>query len=50
MSPRKRQEEKSEAATHKVREAALKLFSHQGYGATSMRQIADACGLSVGNL
>ena len=31
-------------------EAALELFSTQGYGATSMRQIAEACDQSVGNL
>jgi AcrR family transcriptional regulator len=31
-------------------DAALSLFSRQGYGATSMRQISDECGLSVGNL
>jgi AcrR family transcriptional regulator len=31
-------------------EAALALFSSQGFGATSMRQIADAAGLSVGNV
>jgi len=33
-----------------VLDAALGLFSTQGYGATSMRQIADACDQSVGNL
>ncbi len=31
-------------------EAALELFSTQGYGATPMRQIADVCDQSVGNL
>jgi AcrR family transcriptional regulator len=31
-------------------EAALKLFSSQGFRATSMREIADAAGLSVGNV
>ncbi len=31
-------------------EAALELFSSQGFGATSMRQIAGRSGLSVGNL
>jgi AcrR family transcriptional regulator len=31
-------------------EAALELFSRQGYGATSMRQISSLCGMSVGNL
>jgi len=33
-----------------VLDAALTLFSRQGYGATAMRQIADASGMSVGNL
>jgi len=33
-----------------VLEAALDLFSTHGYGATSMRQIAEVCGLSTGNL
>ncbi len=41
---------KSEIATLKVLDAALELFSSQGYGATSMRQIAEACDQSVGNL
>ena len=45
-----RQAERSEIATSKVLEAALDLFSTQGYGATSMRQIAEVCGLSTGNL
>ncbi len=31
-------------------EAALELFSSHGYGATSMRQISERSGLSVGNL
>jgi len=33
-----------------VLEAALNLFSTQGYGATSMRQIAEVCDQSTGNL
>ena len=45
-----RQAERSGIATSKVLEAALDLFSTQGYGATSMRQIAEVCGLSTGNL
>ncbi len=45
-----RQAEKSEVATSRVLEAALELFSTQGYGATSMRQIAEVCDQSVGNL
>ena len=46
----RRQAEKSEVATSRVLEAALELFSTQGYGATSMRQIAEVCDQSVGNL
>ena len=45
-----RQAERSEVATSGVLDAALELFSTQGYGATSMRQIAEACDQSVGNL
>jgi len=45
-----RQAARSEVATSKVLEMALELFSTQGYGATSMRQIAEVCEQSVGNL
>ncbi len=45
-----RQAARSEVATAGVLEAALELFSTHGYGATSMRQIAEACDQSVGNL
>jgi AcrR family transcriptional regulator len=45
-----RQAERSEVATTRVLEVALELFSTQGYGATSMRQIAEACDQSTGNL
>ena len=48
--PRGVQAARSEIATSKVLEAALYLFSTQGYGATSMRTISEASGLSVGNL
>ena len=48
--PRGAQAARSEIATTKVLEEALNLFSSQGYGATSMRQIAEACDQSVGNL
>lgn len=41
---------KSEASIARTLEAALGLFSSQGFGATSMRQIADGAGLSVGNV
>ncbi len=47
---RERQAAKSEAAIAKALEAALELFSHQGFRGSTMRQIADAAGLSVGNL
>lgn len=47
---RDRQEAKSEAAIAKALEAALELFSSQGFRATTMRQIADQSGLSIGNL
>ncbi len=47
---RERQEAKSEAAVAKALEAALELFSKQGFRGSTMRQIADAAGLSVGNL
>jgi len=45
-----RQAERSEAAMVRAREAALELFSTQGYGATSMRQISQRAEVSVGNL
>ena len=48
--PKGVQAAKSEAATAKALEAALELFSKQGYGATSMRTISEASGLSVGHL
>lgn len=44
------QREKSEASVGRTLEAALKLFSSQGFRATSMREIADGAGLSVGNV
>ncbi len=40
----------SQVAVERVLEAALDLFSRQGYGATSMRQIAETAGVSVGNI
>ncbi len=50
MAGNGRQAERSEASTQQVLTTALGLFSHQGYGATSMRQISEASGVSVGNL
>jgi AcrR family transcriptional regulator len=47
---RQRQEERSEASVTAILEAGLELFSTQGYRATSLRQIAERAGLSVGNI
>ena len=44
------QEERSERSRTQILEAALKLFSHRGYGATSVRDIAEEAGLSKGNV
>lgn len=33
-----------------ILENSYELFARQGYSATSMRQIADACGIQLGNL
>lgn len=43
-------EEKSERSRRLVLDAALRLFSRQGYRATSVRDIADAAKVSTGNL
>ncbi len=47
---KRRKQERSEVSVQQALEAALELFSSQGFGATSMRQIADRSGLSMGNL
>lgn len=44
------QAKKTERSRAKALRAALKLFSRQGFRATSMRQIARRAGVSVGNL
>src|SRR5437016_735245 len=44
------QEERSERSKTQILDAALKLFSHHGYGATSVRDIAEAAGVSKGNV
>jgi AcrR family transcriptional regulator len=44
------QEERSEKSREQILDASLKLFSHRGYGATSVRDIADEAGLSKGNV
>lgn len=43
-------EEKSERSQRAVLDAGLHLFSRQGYGATTVRQIADRAGVSTGNV
>ena len=50
MAARARQEAKSEASVAAVLDAALALFSTQGFRATTLRQIAERAGLSVGNI
>jgi AcrR family transcriptional regulator len=42
------QEKRSERSRGQILEAALKLFSHQGYRATATREIAEAAGVSTG--
>ena len=44
------QEERSQRSRNQILEAALELFSHRGYGATSMRDIARDAGVSTGNV
>jgi AcrR family transcriptional regulator len=44
------QEERSQRSRNQILEAALELFSHHGYGATSMRDIARAAHVSTGNV
>jgi AcrR family transcriptional regulator len=43
-------EEKSEKSRRQVLDAALQLFSHQGYRATTMRAIAEEARVSTGNV
>ena len=44
------QTERSGKSRQQILDAALKLFSHRGYGATSVRDISSAAGISKGNL
>lgn len=44
------QEERSQRSRSQILEAALDLFSHRGYGATSVRDIARAANASTGNV
>ncbi len=48
--PRTKREARSQASISRILDTALELFSSQGFGATSMRQIAQGSGISVGNL
>jgi AcrR family transcriptional regulator len=43
-------EEKSERSRRQVLDAGLQLFSRQGYRGTSVREIAEAAGVSIGNV
>lgn len=44
------QEERSARSRNQILDGALKLFAHRGYGATSVRDIAEAAGVSKGNV
>ena len=44
------QEERSQRSRAQILDAALALFSHRGYRATSMREIADRAGVSTGSV
>jgi AcrR family transcriptional regulator len=44
------QELKSERSRRHILDAALELFSHHGYGATSVRDIAEAAKVSTGSV
>ncbi len=44
------QEQRSRRSRNQVMKAALRLFSTHGYRATSMRDIAEAAGVSTGNV
>src|SRR5437667_3522507 len=42
--------ERAEHSRRQVLEAGLRLFSHQGYRATTVRDIAEAANVSTGNV
>lgn len=44
------QKERSDKSREQILDAALRLFAHQGYRGTNMRDIAGAAGLSTGNV
>ena len=46
----RRQQDRSKVSKEQVLEAGLELFSSTGFGATTMRMIAERSGLSMGNL
>ncbi len=48
--PSVQQDERTRRARSAIESAALALFSHQGYRATSMRDIAEAAGVSTGSV
>lgn len=50
LAERMTQEERSEKSRQQILDGALKLFSHRGYGATSVRDIAEEAGVSKGNV
>src|SRR5476651_832739 len=45
-----KQEVRSERSRTQILDAALRLFSSRGYRATNMRDIAEAAGVSTGNV
>ncbi len=45
-----KQDQRTQQSRAQVLEAALELFSHQGYRGTSIRDIAVAAGISTGNV
>jgi len=47
---RRNQKERSGKSRARILETALKLFSRHGYRSTSMREIAEAAGVSTGNV
>jgi AcrR family transcriptional regulator len=49
-SRRVKQETRSERSRERILEAALELMSRQGYRGTSMREVAEAAGVSTGNV
>jgi AcrR family transcriptional regulator len=49
-SARMPRQTRSEQSRRQMLDAALRLFSHQGYRATTMREIADNAGASTGNV